>query len=85
LRAVLGWHAHALDLELAELAARRPGVLHAPTPELTSGLFAADGFHPNARAYARWAQHIADVVTQSSTQAARKTTSLRNSTPGAGS
>lgn len=58
LRTVLGWHAGALDGELRGLAARRPGVVHAPAPALTSDLFATDGFHPNTDAYARWAQHL---------------------------
>lgn len=59
LRTVLGWHARALDLELRRLAARRHGVVHAPAPALGSDVFAGDGFHPNADAYARWAQHLA--------------------------
>lgn len=62
LRTVLGWHARALDLELGAIAARRPGVLHAPAPGLSDELFAEDGFHPNGTAYARWAQQIADLV-----------------------
>ncbi len=62
LRAVLGWHAHALDLELGRLAVRRPGVQHTAAPPLSRTLFADDGFHPNADAYTRWAQHIADLV-----------------------
>ncbi|WNV74291.1 SGNH/GDSL hydrolase family protein [Geodermatophilus sp. DSM 44513] len=62
LRTVLGWHAHALDRELGRLAARRRGVLHTAAPPLTEALFADDGFHPNAAACTRWAQHIADLV-----------------------
>lgn len=61
LRAVLGRHAGALDGELRRLAAIRPAVRHAPAPPLTPAMFAADGFHPNAQAYARWAQHLADL------------------------
>lgn len=68
LRAVLGWHSHTLDLVLDDVAARRADVLHAPAPQLTSTLFADDGFHPNAVAYGRWAQHIAELVTPPSTQ-----------------
>lgn len=62
LRAVLGWHARALDDELRSLAARRSGVLHVPSPALSDAAFAEDGFHPNADAYARWAHHLADSV-----------------------
>lgn len=62
LRTVLAWHARALDGELRRLAARRQGVLHAPAPALTGAVFAADGFHPNADACARWAQHLAGVA-----------------------
>ncbi|SDO07249.1 SGNH/GDSL hydrolase family protein [Geodermatophilus sp. DSM 45219] len=63
LRAVLGWHARSLDRQLRRLAAQRPGVLHVPGPPLTGeGLFAADGFHPSAYTYARWAAHLADAV-----------------------
>jgi lysophospholipase L1-like esterase len=62
LRAVLGWHARALDGELGRLAARRPHVVHAPAADLSGVAFADDGFHPNADTYARWAQHIADRV-----------------------
>lgn len=69
LRAVLGSHSHALDQELADVAARRADVLHAPAPQLTSALFADDGFHPNAVAYGRWAQHIAELVPPPSAQA----------------
>jgi lysophospholipase L1-like esterase len=62
LRAVLGWHAQALDDELRRLAVRRSGVLHVPSPTLSDAAFAEDGFHPNADAYARWAHHLADSV-----------------------
>lgn len=60
LRTVLGWHARSLDQELATVASRRPGVVHAPAPALSPDFFATDGFHPNAGAYARWAQHLAE-------------------------
>ena len=64
LRAVMGWHARALDRQLRRLAAQRPGVLHVPVPQLSGeSLFAADAFHPNARSYARWAAHLADAIT----------------------
>lgn len=63
LRTVLGWHARGLDRELRRLAAQRPGVLHVPVPPLTApDLFATDAFHPNADAYAQWAQHLAETV-----------------------
>jgi lysophospholipase L1-like esterase len=67
LRAVLGWHARALDDELQSLASRRSGVVHVPSPELTDEAFAEDGFHPDADAYARWAHHLADSVAPGST------------------
>ena len=51
----------------ASTAGRRSGVLHVPSPTLDDGAFAADGFHPNADAYARWADHLADSVAQGST------------------
>ena len=60
LRAVLGWHARALDRELGRLARRQPHVTHAPMPALQwPTMFAADGFHPNAAAYRVWAEHLA--------------------------
>lgn len=62
LRTLLGWHARALDGELHRLAASWRGVLHAPAPILTGAVFADDGFHPNADAYARWARHLADLL-----------------------
>ena len=62
LRTVLGWHARSLDQELGTLASRRPGVVHAPAPAPSGDFFATDGFHPNAGAYARWAQHLAESV-----------------------
>lgn len=64
LRAILGWHAGALDGELRRLAASRPTVRHAPMPPLSPEMFAADGFHPNAQAYARWVRHLADHAEQ---------------------
>ena len=67
LRAVLGWHARALDDELRSLASERSGVVHVPSPELTDEAFAEDGFHPDADAYARWAHHLADSVAPGST------------------
>ena len=63
LRAVLGWHARALDRQLRRLAAQRLGVLHVPgEPLVGEGLFAADAFHPSAHTYARWAAHLADAI-----------------------
>lgn len=63
LRAVLGWHARALDRQLSLLADRRPGVQHVPGPPLTGReMFAVDAFHPNADSYARWAAHLAGVI-----------------------
>lgn len=63
LRGVLGWHARALDRELDVLAARRPGVRHAPTPPLSGAdSFAEDGFHPNAVAVRIWAGELAQVA-----------------------
>lgn len=63
LRAVLGWHARALDRELRRLAAHHAEVLHVPGPQLSGeGLFASDAFHPSALTYARWAAHLADAL-----------------------
>lgn len=63
LRAVLGWHARGLDQRLRLLAMRRSNVLHVPVPLLmSSNLFAADVFHPNADAYAQWAEQLADAL-----------------------
>lgn len=60
LRAVLGWHARALDRDLVAIAARSPGVRHVPMPGLTwPDMFAVDGFHPNVAAYQAWARHLA--------------------------
>ncbi|MPQ99375.1 SGNH/GDSL hydrolase family protein [Modestobacter sp. I12A-02628] len=63
LRAVLGRRARALDRRLDGLAAARPGLLHVPGPPVTgAAVFAVDGFHPNAEAYAQWASHLAAAV-----------------------
>lgn len=63
LRAVLGWHAPALDRDLQRIARATSGVRHVSMPGLTwPDMFAADGFHPNVAAYRAWARHVAAAV-----------------------
>lgn len=62
LRSVLGLKARALDRVLADLAAKRPGVTHAPFPAilLNPQLMASDGYHPSAAGCLMWAGILAD-------------------------
>lgn len=56
----------AMDEITAAVCEARPGVVFASSrtvPDETEGLFAVDGFHPSARAYARWARSLAAVIT----------------------
>lgn len=63
LRGVLGLHARALDNELADLARRFPRVHHLITPPIPDERFlAADGFHPSAQSYTRWAHQIDELL-----------------------
>lgn len=58
LRTFLGTRARALDHALGDLARRREGTLHVPTPAQGGvELFCEDRFHPSERGYARWAAH----------------------------
>ena len=58
LRWALGARARLLDAAAARLAARLPGVAHAPASTLEGvadrGMFAADGFHPSPAGYRAW-------------------------------
>lgn len=67
MRFVMGQHAQALDEVLRELSdtgalRREPGDAeraHVPTPPMENATdLAADGFHPSAQGYRRWAQHM---------------------------
>ncbi|MBV6412504.1 MAG: hypothetical protein OMOMHJEC_00276 [Xanthomonadales bacterium] len=59
LRQALGWRAARLDSVGRALAVSSPGVCHLPTPVPDDpAAFAEDGYHPNARACARWAQTL---------------------------
>lgn len=67
MRFVMGQHAQALDDVLRELSdagapGREPGETvwaHVPTPPMENATdLAADGFHPSAQGYRRWAQHM---------------------------
>ena len=60
LRWVLGQQAKRLDRALATLAQADPGLSHIPfdLPQ-DRRFFASDGYHPNAQAYALWADILA--------------------------
>jgi lysophospholipase L1-like esterase len=60
LATVLGWRAEALQCAAERLLRQLPRtvVLRFPA-RLDSDLFAIDGFHPNAKAHARWGEAIA--------------------------
>jgi lysophospholipase L1-like esterase len=63
LRALLGWHARALDRDLRSVAKRRAGVIYLPMPPVSwPELFAADGFHPSAAAYRVLAAYFSDAL-----------------------
>ncbi|MDZ7791796.1 MAG: SGNH/GDSL hydrolase family protein [Xanthomonadales bacterium] len=58
---MLGLRASLLDAVSEQFAERRPGVLHAAMNfvDQPDSLFCRDGFHPNARAHALWAEQLA--------------------------
>jgi len=60
LRTILGWRSRALQAAMEGLKARLPSlaVERFATP-FGPELFAADGFHPNARAHRLWDEEIA--------------------------
>ncbi|WP_425309223.1 SGNH/GDSL hydrolase family protein [Ammonicoccus fulvus] len=65
LREALDERGRAMDAVTAEFCAGRPGVVFSSgrtLPDETDGFFAVDGFHPSARAYARWARSLARTV-----------------------
>ena len=62
-RALLGFHARALDRRLGQLARRFVDVLHVPSPSLTdAAALGGDGFHPSKRGYELWAAHLSEAV-----------------------
>lgn len=64
MRGILALHARHLDRRLARVAATVPATVHAPAPPIdTRGLYAEDGFHPNAEGYRRWADHLVTAST----------------------
>jgi lysophospholipase L1-like esterase len=63
LRALLGWHARALNRDLKTIAKRHAGVIYIAMPPVSwPELFAADRFHPSAAAYRVLAAHFADAL-----------------------
>jgi lysophospholipase L1-like esterase len=65
LRFLIGQRARSFDLIMRQVAQHRPTVLYAPGAQvLQPGQFAADGFHPNAAAHARWAAELAEASTR---------------------
>ena len=66
LRWALGARARLFDAAAARLAARLPGVVHAPASTLEAvadrGLFAADGFHPSPAGYRVWGESLGVVA-----------------------
>jgi lysophospholipase L1-like esterase len=60
LRTILGWRSNALQAAAERLPERLPRlVVERFSARLDSGLFAADGFHPNKQAHALWGEEIA--------------------------
>jgi lysophospholipase L1-like esterase len=64
LRAVLGLKARSLDRTLADIAAFRPGVTHAPfsVAMLDRALMASDGYHPSEAGCVMWAGNLANAI-----------------------
>jgi len=63
LRAFLGSRARALDHALGDVAGRREGTVHVPTPaQGDAELFCEDRFHPSERGYASWAAHAVGAI-----------------------
>lgn len=59
LRAVMGAHGRALDGVLADIATGHDDVVHVTTPAMQHDEdLAADGFHPSAHGYRRWAERL---------------------------
>lgn len=59
LRAVLGAHGRVLDAATRDLIADAPGAVHVSTPPMVDDVdLCADGFHPSAHGYARWARRL---------------------------
>lgn len=59
----LGKQASRLDQVLAALSYQIKGMHHLPfTLQMSAHFVAEDGYHPNAVAYARWADAIADIL-----------------------
>lgn len=60
LSTMLGLRAWLLDAEAQALTRAGPDLIHAPMDfvEHPAGLFCRDGFHPNARAQALWAEQL---------------------------
>jgi lysophospholipase L1-like esterase len=63
LRALLGWHARALNRDLKTIAGRGAGLIYLAMPPVSwPELFAADRFHPSAAAYRVLAACFADAL-----------------------
>lgn len=66
LRWALGARARLFDGAAALVAARTPGVVHAPASTLDAvadrGLFAADGFHPSPAGYRMWGDSLGAIA-----------------------
>ena len=62
----LGARARLFDGAAALVAARTPGVVHAPASTLDAvadrGLFAADGFHPSPAGYRMWGDSLGAIA-----------------------
>ncbi|MBV2365520.1 SGNH/GDSL hydrolase family protein [Streptomonospora nanhaiensis] len=79
LRPLLGLRSRYLDARLRAVLARLPGADHAAFPRSAlSGpeLFSADGFHPGAEGYRRWAGHLAARLRNSLDTSGRATDSV---------
>ena len=63
LRWWLGLRARQLDALMASVANEEPGCVYVAIPYATDcSEIAADGFHPGARAYKVWGEHVAGLV-----------------------
>ncbi|MET0285705.1 MAG: SGNH/GDSL hydrolase family protein, partial [Polyangiales bacterium] len=63
LRSILGLRSSLLDAALIDQLATLRGASHAPLDPLSAAEnMASDGFHPNARGYALWAQLLAEAL-----------------------
>ncbi len=59
LRFLFGQRSRSLDRVMREVARHRPNVLHVRCLQPAPQRFATDGYHPNAKGHAEWAERLA--------------------------